>query len=400
MRKGIWSVRSTPMDETRTKRARGGGGFDRRDEVSRADEVGVLGPLPSFHARRERRRPSAAHDGVHAGRHAGGIERGGVAEVRGDDLERVGGAEEVARLLRRTANARTEYPASRSLATTSWPTPPVAPTTSTFEPWNGKTRTRGKGRMRACATQGRRTRARERSIDGWTLGRRAASALRLWRRIPMVNASGARTSGTAEGDAAAQSRRAAGHDVNAPRAGAARRRVRREDARSERGVRRRHRCGQPKVKPNLAAGAGIGSLAIRRVLRTRSRLLRDRSSAFRVAPERDSCHGRPPKEKNRADWLPYDSASARTRVAPRTPHPRQGRSPLRDTTLVARASRRGVASVTRAITTRGVSRAPRLSLPPAPFQDARASSIARAPRVATDPLRVTRSAILTTTALG
>ena len=236
-----------------------------------------------------------------------------------------------------------------------------------------------------------------------TDGRSDARAARWWCRIPMERKSirgRAYLGDGGGGGGGANRRRAARGDVDAPRADAARRRVRREDARSERGVRRRHRCGQPKVKPNLAAGAGIGSLAIRRVLRTRSRLLRDRSSAFRVAPERDSCHGRPPKEKNRADWLPYDSASARTRVAPRTPHPRQGRSPLRDTTLVARASRRGVASVTRAITTRGVSRAPRLSLPPAPFQDARASSIARAPRVATDPLRVTRSAILTTTALG
>lgn len=228
-----------------------------------------------------------------------------------------------------------------------------------------------------------------------TDGRSDGLAARWWCRIPMERKSirgRAYLGDGGGGGGGANRRRAARGDVDAPRADAARRRVRREDARSERGVRRRHRCGQPKVKPSLAAGAGIGSLAIRRVLRTRSRLMCDRSSAFHVAPSVTAVMVARPKKK-------IEQTGCHTIPRPpelvwprRTPHPRQGRSPLRDTTLVARASRRGVASVTRAITTRGVSRAPRPSLPPAPFQDARASSIARARRVRSP--RVTRSAIL------
>ena len=154
------------------------------------------------------------------------------------------------------------------------------------------------------------------STDGRSDGR----AARWWCRIPMERKSirGRAYLGDRGGGGGGANRRpAARGDVDAPRADAARRRVRREDARSERGVRRRHRCGQPKVKPRLA-GAGIGSLRLARllsapVIRTRSRQMCDRSFAFHVAPERDSCHGPSPKEKNRADWLPYDSAS-RTRA--------------------------------------------------------------------------------------
>ena len=107
----------------------------------------------------------------------------------------------------------------------------------------------------------------------------------------------------------------------------------------------------------------------------------DRSSAFHVAPRVTAVTVRRPGKK-------IEETGRHTIPRPElvwlrgTPHPRQGRFGTRR--AFPRASRRSVASVTRAITARGASHAPRPSLPPAPFPNARASFVAHARRDASD----------------